>query len=71
MKLLDVVAMLQGLPEQHLAKGQVGTIVEELDSKHVFVEFSDFDGIAYAITPVPQALLMELKDAPTLGESAW
>jgi hypothetical protein len=60
MKLLDVVATLQDLPDLHLAKGQVGTIVEELDSKHVLVEFADLDGVAYAITPIPLGLLMEL-----------
>lgn len=67
MKLLDVVATLQDLPAQHLAKGQVGTIVEELDSTHVLVEFADLDGVAYAITPIPLGLLMELKHAPALA----
>jgi hypothetical protein len=67
MKLLDVVATLQDLPDLHLAKGQVGTIVEELDSKHVLVEFADLDGVAYAITPIPLGLLMELKHSPALA----
>jgi hypothetical protein len=67
MKLLDVVATLQDLPEQHLAKGQVGTIVEELDSQHVLVEFADLDGVAYAITPIPLGVLMALKHAPALA----
>jgi hypothetical protein len=67
MKLLDVVATLQDLPDLHLAKGQVGTIVEELDSKHVLVEFADLDGVTYAITPIPLGLLMELKHSPALA----
>jgi hypothetical protein len=50
-----------------LAKGQVGTIVEELDSKHVLVEFADLDGVTYAITPIPLGLLMELKHSPALA----
>lgn len=67
MKLLDVVATLQDLPEQHVAKGQVGTIVEELDGKNVLVEFADLDGVAYAISPLPVGLLMELKHTPAIA----
>lgn len=67
MKLLDVVATLEALPEQHVAKGQVGTIVEELDDANVLVEFADLNGVAYAISPVPIELLMELKHAPALA----
>ena len=39
MKLLDVVALLEPIPEQHLLRGQVGTVVEELDPGYVEVEF--------------------------------
>ena len=49
--LLDVVALLTDLPEQRLARGQVGTIVEQLDDKTLLVEFSDDRGHAYAIAP--------------------
>jgi uncharacterized protein DUF4926 len=49
--LLDVVALLTDLPAQRLARGQVGTIVEELDDKTSLVEFSDDQGRAYAIAP--------------------
>ena len=31
MKLLDVVALLEPIPEQHLLRGQVGTVVEKAD----------------------------------------
>ncbi|MBN2680339.1 DUF4926 domain-containing protein [Acidithiobacillus montserratensis] len=31
MRLLDVVALLEPIPEQHLLRGQVGTVAEELD----------------------------------------
>jgi Domain of unknown function (DUF4926) len=44
---LDVVALLTGLPGQQLVRGQVGTIVEELDDKTLLVEFSDQQGRAY------------------------
>lgn len=53
MKLLDVVATVEDLPEARLAKGQVGTIVEELDIDVVLVEFADLGGVAYAIEPIP------------------
>jgi hypothetical protein len=40
--LLDVVALTVNLPEYHLSKGQVGTVVEILGSGEAFeVEFSD------------------------------
>jgi hypothetical protein len=67
MKLLDVVATLQDLPEQRVAKGQVGTVVEELDDSHVLVEFADLNGVAYAIEPIPVDLLMELKHTPAFA----
>jgi hypothetical protein len=44
--LLDVVALLVDLPAQQLARGQVGTIVEQLDSETLLVEFSDDQGRA-------------------------
>ena len=62
--LLDVVALLADLPAQQLARGQVGTIVEELDDKTSLVEFSDDQGRAYAITPCPQADLLVLHYVP-------
>ena len=67
MKLLDVVATLQDFPEQNIVKGQVGTIVEELDNNNVLVEFANVEGVAYAIKPIPVARLMELKYTPALA----
>ncbi len=67
MKRLDVVAMLDDMPEAHLAKGQVGTIVEELDRDTMLVEFADLDGRAYAITPIPMGRLIALRHAPSLA----
>ncbi len=61
MKLFDVVATLEDLPEAHLAKGQVGTIVDELDKDVVLVEFADLSGVAYAIEPISMRKLMELR----------
>ena len=67
MKLLDVVATLQDFPERKVVKGQVGTIVEELDDDNVLVEFADTDGVAYAISPIPVDMLMELKHKPSIA----
>lgn len=67
MKLLDVVAMLQDFPEQEVVKGQVGTIVEELDGDNVLVEFSDLNGVAYAISPIPVKMLIELRHTPAIA----
>src|ERR1700704_3681536 len=44
--LLTAVALLTDLPAQRLARGQVGTIVEQLDDKTLLVEFSDDQGRA-------------------------
>jgi hypothetical protein len=61
---LDVVALLTDLPEQQLARGQVGTIVELLDGKTLLVEFSDDQGRAYAVAPCPRADLLVLHYVP-------
>jgi membrane protein implicated in regulation of membrane protease activity len=47
-KLLDVVALTEELPEKDLQVGQVGTVVEVLAPDVYEVEFSDNDGRAYA-----------------------
>jgi uncharacterized protein DUF4926 len=62
--LLDVVALLTDLPAQRLARGQVGTIVEELDERTSLVEFSDDQGRAYAVAPCSRAELLVLHYVP-------
>jgi hypothetical protein len=61
---LDVVALLADLPAQRLARGQVGTVVEQLDDKTLLVEFSDDLGRAYAIAPCPRTDLLILHYVP-------
>jgi hypothetical protein len=47
-KLLDVVALTNDLPEYNLWRGQVGTVVEILAGGTAFeVEFCDRDGRTY------------------------
>jgi hypothetical protein len=66
--LLDVVALLADRPAAGLARGQVGTIVEELDASTVLVEFSGDDGRAYAIEPFPRSELLVLHYVPEAAE---
>lgn len=67
MKLLELVATLQDIPEQQVMKGQVGTVIEELGDDHVLVEFAGLDGAAYAITPIPVGQLIQLKHSPVIS----
>jgi len=69
MKLLDVVATLEDIPAAQLARGQVGTIVDELNEDVVLVEFADLSGVAYAIAPLPVRKLIELRHTPAMA--AW
>jgi hypothetical protein len=62
--LLDVVALLAELPAHQLARGQVGTIVEQLDDKTLLVEFSDDQGHAYSVVPCLRADLLVLHYVP-------
>ena len=61
---LDVVALLADLPAQRLERGQVGTIVEQLDDETFLVEFSDDQGRAYATAPCPSRELLVLHYVP-------
>ena len=65
--LLDVVALLSDLPAQRLARGQVGTIVEQFDENISLVEFSDEQGRAYAIAPCPLTELLPLHYVPEVA----
>ena len=60
MKLLDVVALLEDLPQLGLYRGQVGTIVEEYEPGVFEIEFSDTTGCAYAIETLTENQLMLL-----------
>jgi hypothetical protein len=62
--LLAAVALLTDFPAQRLARGQAGTIVEQLDDKTSLVEFSDEQGRAYAVAPCRRADLLVLHYVP-------
>jgi hypothetical protein len=61
---LDVVALLTDVPASGLARGQVGTVVEQLDDKTLLVEFSDDPGRAYAVAPCEEVDLLVLHYVP-------
>ena len=64
MKLLDVVALLEDLPDRRLYRGQVGTLVEIYEPGVFEVEFSDLDGRAYALETLTETQLMVLYHHP-------
>lgn len=63
-RLLDVVALTEDLPEHGLVRGQVGTVVEELVPDAFEVEFSDDQGRTYASTGIPRGKLIVLHYQP-------
>ncbi len=64
MKLLDVVALIDDLPEKSLRRGQVGTVVETLAPGVFEVEFCDLEGRTYASAALPESRLMVLRHEP-------
>jgi len=60
LKLLDVVALTENLPEYALYRGQVGTIVEILAPDIYEVEFSDDEGQTYVMRALGADQLMVL-----------
>ncbi len=63
-KLLDVVAVTEDLPEVGLFRGQVGTVVEVYDPGEFEVEFSDRDGEMYALATLRHDQLLLLRHEP-------
>ena len=64
MKLLDVVALTEDIPEKRLLRGQVGTIVEQLTPEVFEVEFADINGRTYALIALQKTQLMVLRHQP-------
>ena len=64
-KLLDVIALTEDIPEHHLRRGQVGTIVEVFEGGKAFeVEFSDSTGRTYESIGVEPSKMMVLQYEP-------
>jgi hypothetical protein len=64
MKLLDIVALLEDLPQLGLCRGQVGTIVEVYEPGVFEVEFSDTTGKSYALETLNESQLIILHYQP-------
>jgi hypothetical protein len=60
LQLLDVVALIENLPELGLYRGQVGTIVEVYEPGVFEVEFSDRQGQTYALETLSDKQVMVL-----------
>jgi hypothetical protein len=65
-KPFDVVALLTDNAAHGLARGQVGTVVEELKPGVYEVEFSDNDGQTYAQCALPAKDLLVLRHESAL-----
>ena len=63
-KLLDVVALLVDKPEEGLATGQVGTVVEVFSPDTFEVEFLDSTGRTIALAELQRHELLLLKHEP-------
>jgi hypothetical protein len=61
--LFDLVALLTDIPARQLTRGQVGTVIEQLDQDTLLVEFSDDQGSASAIASCPPSDLLVLHHA--------
>jgi hypothetical protein len=66
-KLLDVVALTQELPNRDLSLGQVGTVVEVLAPDVYEVEFTDNDGRTFAEFAVHAEQLLVLHYEPVMA----
>jgi hypothetical protein len=63
-QILDVVTLVEDLPQRGLRRGQVGTVVESLAPGVVEVEFSDDQGRTYEILALRADPLMVLHHQP-------
>ena len=60
---LSVVVLLRDLKERGLVRGQIGTLVEEVDEETALVEFSDDKGRALDVVACKLVELSALKIA--------
>ena len=63
-RLSDVVALTEDIPDRGLLRGQVGTVVESLGPGVFEVEFVDNDGRTYAMLPLKSSQLLVLPYQP-------
>jgi hypothetical protein len=63
-RVLNVVALTEDIPDRGLLRGQVGTVVESLGPDVFEVEFADNDGRTYAMLPLKSSQLLVLHYQP-------
>ena len=63
-RVLDVVALTEDIPDRGLLRGQVGNVVESLGPAVFEVEFVDNDGQTYATVPLNTRQLLVLHYQP-------
>lgn len=63
-RVLDVVALIEDIPDRGLLRGQVGTVVESLGPGVFEVEFVNNDGRTYAMLPLKTNQLLVLHYQP-------
>lgn len=70
-KLLDIVALTEDIPEHNLKCGEVGTVVEILSDSEAFeVEFSDENGQMYKCLSFLESQLTLLQNEPIKKNAA-
>lgn len=70
-KLLDIVALTEDIPEHNLKRGEVGTVVEILSDGEAFeVEFSDENGQMYKCLSFLESQLTLFQNEPTKKNTA-
>ena len=66
-RLLDVVALTEDVPNKRLLRGQVGTVVEVLAPELYEVEFGDDEGRTYTSTALNASQLLVLHYRPQIA----
>jgi hypothetical protein len=61
---LDVIALLEDLPQHRLRRGQVGTLVVQLGPGVFEAEFSDDLGRTYALVSLAEGQFLNLISEP-------
>lgn len=59
-KLHDVVALTQPLPDHHLRRGELGVVIDVGPNEQYLLEFADRNGVPYATTTVAADSLMKV-----------
>ncbi|WP_018618085.1 DUF4926 domain-containing protein [Spirosoma luteum] len=60
LKLHDVVALTKPIPEHNLRRGDIGVVIDIGPDKQYLLEFSDRNGVPYAMPTVNTEGLMKV-----------